>query len=159
MAFDSVSKKKATACTPDRAKVELDVQVFEDPVTKKKVYTAPSDYDPNADDNVHSCNDVKPFVSVSKHSLGSKKYRITASVSQGTHPLSSLEISVDGQVVASQSISASDDYDVDVDLAAGSHSISVTVVDQALYDSSDTEGPFTVSFINNTPAFSLGRRS
>lgn len=144
MMFDSVSKKKATSCTPERAKVEITVQVFEDPVTKNKTYSADG-YDPNADDDRHKCDDIKPFVSVTKQSLGSGEYRITATVSQGTHPLSSIDIAVDGQTISSQAASAPGDYTVDVDLSSGSHTISATVVDQALYDASDTEGPFTVA--------------
>lgn len=144
--FDSVSKKKATNCTPERAKVELLVQTFEDPVSKQKTVIAPTGYNANADDDVHKCDDVKPFVNVSKQSIGGNNYRIKASVSQGTHPLSSVDIAIDGQVISSQPVGAAGDYTVDYALTSGSHTISATVIDQALYDSSDTEGPFTVSF-------------
>lgn len=144
MVFDSVSKKKATSCTPERAKTEQTVQVFEDPVTNNKTYVVEG-YDPNADDDLHKCDDVKPFVSISRQNLGGGEYRITATVSQGTHPLQTVEIVVDGQTVSSQSANSAGNYSVEVDLDPGSHTISATVIDQALYDASDTEGPFVVA--------------
>lgn len=160
MAFDSVSKKKATDCTPSRAKVELKVQVFEDPVSNNKTYTAPDGYDANASDDVHKCDDVKPFVSVSKQKLSGKNYRITASVSPGTHALSSVDITVDGIVVSSQAVGAAGDYSVVTELSNGSHTVGATVVDQALYDASDTEGPFTAfNTITSPPIVVDGRRS
>lgn len=153
--FDSVSKKKATNCTPERAKTELTVQVFEDPVTKNKTSVAPSGYDANADDDIHKCEDVKPFVSITRDSLGAKKYRITAAVTQGTHPLSSVEIAVDGQVISSQPAGATGNYTVEHTFTSGNHTISATVIDSVLYDASDTE-PITVAA--GGPGLPLGRR-
>jgi hypothetical protein len=155
--FDSVTKKKATSCTPERAKVELTVQVFEDPVSKNKTYTSPDGYDANAEDDLHKCDDIKPFVSVSKQKVGGN-YKITASVSQGTHALSSVDIAVDGQVVSSQSVGAAGDYSVSVPLSSGSHTVSATVIDVALYDASDTEGPFNVAFSGGGPVIVFDRR-
>lgn len=158
MAFDSVSKKKATDCTPDRAKTELEVQTFEDPISKAKTVIGPAGYDANADDDVHKCDDVKPFVTVSKQLLSGKNYRIKATVSKGTHALSSIDIAVDGQVISSQPADAAGDYTVDHTMTTGEHSVSATVIDQALYDGSDTEGPFTVAGNDFRSPFALGNR-
>jgi len=137
--FDSVSKRKATSCTPARAKIELTVQVFEDPVTQNKTLNAPDGYDANAEDNVHNCNDAPPFVNISKQSLGGKKYRIIASVSPGTHPLKSVDIAVDGSVISSQATASAGDYAVDIELTSGSHSITATIIDQMLYEDTDDD--------------------
>jgi hypothetical protein len=140
--FDSVSKKKATSCTPERAKVEITVQVFENPLTKKKEYSAPDDYNPNEEDHVHKCDDIKPSVTVTTSAVGTpseRKYRITATVTQGTHGLKTIDISADGQVISSQSISAPGEYSVDhAFTSVGNKSVSATVLDSALYEGSGT---------------------
>lgn len=140
--FDSVSKKKATGCTPERAKVEITVASLENPLTGKKEYSAPDGYDPNADDTVHKCEDVKPSVTISATSVGDPSehtYKVTATVTQGTYGLQSLDISVDGNVVSSQSISAPGAYSVNHTFSAtGNKSIGAVVVDTALYDGSAT---------------------
>src|SRR5678816_3143618 len=119
-------------CIRDSAKITLNIQTYTDPATKKTTTTTPDGYNADADDDVHSCTDVKPFVTISKQHLGGQNYRIRASVSQGTFPLTSVSISLDGQVISTQAISSAGDYTVDRSLSAGSHTISATVVDQAL---------------------------
>ncbi|HSE61410.1 MAG TPA: transglycosylase domain-containing protein [Candidatus Saccharimonadales bacterium] len=136
--FDRVSKKKATDCTPNRAKIALKTQTFQDPITKQNTTTAPDGYDPSSDDNVHSCGDAKPFVSVSATPSGVKSYKITANVNQGTFPLATIEFSVDGQVISSQSVGGPGSYSVDHTFSSGSHSISATIIDQGMYDASDS---------------------
>lgn len=142
MTFDRVSKKKAIACTPERAKVELAVQVYEDPTTKNKTYSAPDGYDAKEDDNVHKCEDIKPSVTLTTDQVGgptSKTYKITATVTQGTHPLQSVEIVVDGQVISSQPATAPGAYSAEHTFSLnGNKSISSTVIDSALYDGSAT---------------------
>lgn len=141
MMFDTVSKRKATACTPQRAKIELTVQVIEDPITKGKTFTAPDGYDPNAEDDRHKCDDIKPSVTLSTTQVGlptSKTYKITATVTQGTHPLQSVDFVVDGQVISSQPISSPGAYSIEHTFTSGSKSISSTVIDTALYDGAST---------------------
>jgi penicillin-binding protein 1A len=154
--FDLVSKKKATDCTPARAKIELTVQSYEDPATKHVVTTSPDGYDADNTDNVHKCDDISPFVSVTKQHLGGQNYRIKATVSQGTFPLSSVDIKLDGQVISSQAVSGAGDYTVDRTLTTGEHTFGATVIDQALYDNSDTD-TVTVASASTTPII-LGRR-
>jgi membrane peptidoglycan carboxypeptidase len=149
MVFDQVSKKKATDCTPPRARIELTVQIYEDPATKRKTTSAPDGYDAQNDDDVHKCTDIKPFVTVEAEQVGSplsKKYKITATVSKGTFALSSVDILVDGQVVSSQPISGAGEYSVTRTLSSGSHKVSAKVVDQGMYENSDEDGPFTVVY-------------
>lgn len=166
MTFDKVSKKKATDCTPDGAKIEQTVQVVTDPITNKKSYIAPDGYDPNSDDSAHKCDDVKPFVSLSSQSLGGGKYRITATVNKGTFSLQSLEVTVDGQKVIDQPVSgagsASADYTA---TSAGNKTVQATLTDTGYYVASDTKTiaaktssvPSTVASVDSK-LISWGRR-
>lgn len=136
--FDQVSKKKATQYTPDRAKVTLTLQSIVDPVTNQKTYTDTQGYDPNSDDDVHHAGDVHPFATVST-SPGSPVKNvpttINVTVNQGTFPLSSVSISVDGQEISNQSVSSSGTVSATYTFTtSGSHSISATVIDAGMYD-------------------------
>ncbi len=142
--FDKVSKKRATACTPESAKAQVSVPFFTDPVTGKKSYsTTPEGYDPSGEDTVHHCDDAKPFVSLTVTPAGASKYHITASVNQGTFALSSVDIAVGGQTISSQAISGAGSYSADYTFPAGSTGnkadFSATVTDQGLYSASDTK--------------------
>lgn len=105
LTFDKVSKKKATACTPAGAKIELDVVKTTDPVTKKDSYSnVPDGYDSNADDNVHACTDVGPSLGaaavVTPAGPGSWTIKVTATqgtFSLGTNPVT---ISVNGNALS-----------------------------------------------------------
>ena len=126
--FDNVTKKKSTACTPDVARIDINVIKMIDPVTKKAVFIAPDGYDALNDDNVHSCEDVKPSVS----SITATASTITVVIAQGTHGLQTLEIKVDGQVIGTISVSGSGSYPVSYALKKAA-SITATVSDTALY--------------------------
>lgn len=164
VAFDQVSKKKATQCTPARAKITLKVQSIQDPVTKQTTLTAPDGYDAKADDDRHNCSDVKPFATVSTTQSGSgsnKVLKISVAVTQGTFPLSSLDIAVDGQVVSSQALSGAGTYSYDYAVPSGktSATITATVIDQGMYDGTATANK-TISAVDNQQNFALinGRR-
>jgi hypothetical protein len=134
MTFDRVSKKKATSCTPDGAKEEIDVIRTTDPLTKKESFSVPAGYDANAEDNFHKCDDAKPQISSISVSSSGSKYTISANVSSGTHSLSSVEIAVDGKTIKSGSVSSSGTQSGTVTIdSAGSHSVTVTVRDSAYY--------------------------
>lgn len=138
LVFDQVSKKKATDCTPGEARVEVGVTKTTDPITKQPVFIAPDGYDASKDDDLHKCDDVKPSVRLEVNGSGGQA-TIVANVTQGTHALSSLKISVNGGLVADVPIGGSGRHSVTVDAASGAN-ISATVQDQALYTgtSSDT---------------------
>lgn len=99
LTFDKLSKKKATSCTPDGAKVTLDVVKTTDPVTKKDSYTnVPDGYNPNGDDDVHKCSDTPPSISGVSTSGTNGNYTVSVTINQGTFNLdaSGVTISVDG---------------------------------------------------------------
>lgn len=134
MTFDRVSKKKATSCTPDGAKEEIDVIRTTDPLTKKESFSVPAGYDANAEDNFHKCDDAKPQISSISVSNSGSKYTISANISSGTHSLASVEIAVDGKTIKSGSVSSSGTQSGTVTIdSAGSHSVTVTVRDSAYY--------------------------
>lgn len=148
--FDLVSKKKATDCTPPRAKIELTVQSYQDPATKRVTTNSPDGYNADATDDVHKCSDLPPFVAVSQTHVGSN-YTIKATVSQGTFALSSVTITVDGQAVSTQAISSAGEYTVSRNLSSGEHTIGATVIDQAMYDDSDTDNVTVATKIKKPP--------
>lgn len=153
MQFDKVSKKKATSCTPDRAKQDVVVQSIQDPITNKTTLTAPDGFDPNSEDDAHKCSDTKPFVSltVQQSADDPNKYNITANVNQGTFGLQHLDILVNNQSVKSQDITAPGTVSVDYTFTnSGDQTISATVIDQGFYDATDTK-TVTVTPKTTTP--------
>ncbi|PLS81912.1 hypothetical protein CYG49_00925 [Candidatus Saccharibacteria bacterium] len=156
--FDTVSKKKATQCTPARAKSELTVTTISDPVTRRQTTMAPDGYDASKEDDVHKCDDVKPFVSRIEVNRSGDTYTLTASVNQGTHALQSVEFRVGGQVVGTVPAPQAGEYTVEyTPTANGNQEVVVTVIDQALYDSSDRRTlDFRLSTLNH-PGNSNGR--
>ncbi len=143
MMFDKISKKKATQCTPERAKQEIIVQKIVDPTNNKQTLVAPDGFDANADDDRHRCEDAKPFVTnitAQPTGSGSGAYRLTASVTQGTNTLQSVEFAVNGQAIGSVGASGSGEYSIPY-TATGNGSITITaiVIDAALYDGTFSE--------------------
>jgi hypothetical protein len=134
--FDQVSKKKATSCTPDRAKTTITLQPVTDPVTNAKTYTDTQGYDPNSDDDAHHCDDAHPFATVNVTGAPSKTVVINVTVNQGTFPLSSVSIAVDGQEISNQGVSSSEalapiNYTFS---SSGNHTVTATVIDSGMYD-------------------------
>ena len=137
--FDKVSKKKATNCTPDGAKEEIEVTKIIDPLTKKESITVPSGYDANAEDDVHKCDDTKPQIGAISYTNSGKKYTINVDVTAGTWGLSAIEITVDGKSIKSSEITSSGKQTATVELdTAGAHTVSVTVRDSAYYTATST---------------------
>lgn len=136
--MDKVSKRKATDCTPSRAREEITVNRIQDPISKKTTTTGvPDGYNIDENDNVHDCGDAKPAVSVNADTQSGK---ITATVSKGKFGLQSLEIKVGGQTVKTQSISNSGTFEISHDFTtAGQVQVSATVIDDGLYDASDNK--------------------
>lgn len=150
--FDKVSKKRATDCTPSDAKIELAVPVFEDPITKKKVYSPPDGYTTDASDDVHNCSDIAPFATVSVTGPPAKTVIINATVNQGTFPLSSVRVAIDGQEIYNQPVSGSGPISPinHTFTDSGDHKITVTVYDTGMYHGT-AETTKTIAANNNSP--------
>lgn len=134
MNFDRASKKKATDCTPESALISLNVSKTTDPITKKVRYLAPDGYDASVSDDLHSCDDIKPFVTNVAYSNG----KITANITQGTHALQSVEFKVGDTVAGSVQISSSGEVSLPYN-TTGTKSVTVTVSDVALYSGIQTK--------------------
>lgn len=136
LTFDKVSKKKATDCTPEAARIEVDVMKYKDPITKKDVYLASDGYDASKDDDTHKCDDVKPTVGT----ISVKNDKISVSVTSGTHSLKELEIRVEGSIVATLPVSSSGTYSTEYDFKkSGTQTINVTLTDGAYYTASGSK--------------------
>ncbi len=152
--FDKISRKKATNCTPARAKEDVLVQKVKDPVRNNERLVAPDGYDPNADDDKHQCSDTKPFVNdVQASRVSAGVYQLKATVTAGTNPLQSVEFTVNGNSVGSATASASGDYVLSYTATAnGAINVTATAVDAALYDGSLSKSiSVSISMLNNSP--------
>ena len=143
MIFDKVSKKRATTCTPDSAKIELPVSKMVDPVTKKDVFIAPDGYDGTKDDDVHRCGDAVPSVSVMATTGGKTTYIIDVTATAGTFPLTSVDIKVNGNTVTT--IAAPGPYKYTYTTPAGTtgpQQVTATANDAGLYSSTSAASSF-----------------
>lgn len=144
--FDKVSKKKATDCTPDSSKIEIELQKITDPITKKATYLSFDGYDATAEDDVHHCDDVKPFVTDISAKKQGNSYTITVSATKGTNPLQNIQVTVAGQ---SQEVAASDSDDYEVTFTptcTGSQTVTAVANDTAGYSGTMTR---SLSFTSN----------
>lgn len=136
MSFDSVSKKKATDCTPDETRIDVEVTKAYDPMTKEEATTAEG-YDTENDDDVHSCTDIRPSVASITYDQGSST--ITGTVSSGTNPIASCTMTVEGSSVAQcSSGNTKVTYHVGSKLS-GTVDVTITVKDTAGYSATSTQ--------------------
>lgn len=106
MTFDSISKKKATDCTPEETRIEVDVSKMIDPMTGKEVFYA-GGYDTENEDDVHQCGDAKPNANVSVTENPDGTWTVSAAISNGRYYLQNYTLTVNGANVKSGEISAS----------------------------------------------------
>lgn len=137
MTFDKVSKKLATDQTPDAARIELDVVKSIDPISKKAVYIAPNGYDATASDDVHKSTDVAPKVSITS----TDKNKIIVMITPGNSPLSSVDVTIDGVSLGTQTVSGTSATFTYPDTSAGKTAVA-TVTDSLYYTGSSN--PVTI---------------
>lgn len=136
LTFDRVSKRKASECTPEGAKVTLDVVKTTNPVTKKEAYSGvPDGYDSNETDNVHSCTDIAPSTSITVSSDGSGNgYNISANATKGTFGISTIQILVGGVTVKTCSGDSTCTYALTVTSSnTSSQTVTARVTDSGYY--------------------------
>lgn len=136
LTFDKVSKKKATTCTPEAAKIEVAVTKTTDPITKKDVYTSTDGYDGNSDDDTHRCGDAQPIVSFGIIKSG----KVPVIVSQGKYALQHLDVVCGATSVLTQDISNAQTVSVSLSGLSTACDLSATITDSAYY-STTTAGP------------------
>ena len=104
LAFDSVSRKIATECTPAETRVNATISKVWDPMTQTEELVS-TDWDVGNYDDLHKCTDKRPTASiVVKHTPGATEedeghWTITASAKFGTFKLSTYELRVNGVLV------------------------------------------------------------
>lgn len=135
--LDKVSKKVATSCTPEAAKQTqnngnasiFSVDIFVGGNSSSAL---------QGNDDVHKCEDAKPSITVTATAC-----TLVATVSAGTHPLSSSEFpgsvsfSINGQQVSSAPVS-DNPSSVSYKAPDGTTSVTVKVSDSVLYETSST---------------------
>ena len=154
--IDIVSNKIATSCTPERAKKVLTE-------TSATSFSGDTFVDSggnaaNQKDDIHKCSDSKPSIRLSIKDSGGGSYNLVATVSGGTHPLSSdkfkgkVEFSVGGEKLGNSptvSSSGSVTYKNYTPNFNGSKTITATVIDSVLYDNSDSG---TITGVGGAPS-------
>lgn len=137
--IDIVSNKLATDCTPARAKKNA-TGVAANQFSSDR-FNGTGQVSTTDKDDVHKCEDAKPSVSLNV-SGSAPNFTLTATVSQGTHPLSGdrfkgeVNFLVDGNVVNKVAVSDSPStvsYTYNGNMA-GNHEIAAEVIDSVLYD-------------------------
>ena len=135
MSFDRVSKKKATNCTPESARVDIPVTRSKDSSGKETV-SAQDGYDATSNDDTHHCTDSKPSVSVAVSSSGQSA---TVYYRQGSHPLQQLEVKVGDQLVGTRQVNSDGDTNVSIPSSAGKNfTVTATLTDSVYYSDKNT---------------------
>ncbi len=134
MTFDKVSKKKATACTPEAAKIEVSVIKSVDASSKKDTFVASDGYDATKDDDAHQCGDPTPNVrTINATPNGGSSYTLRATVDPGKASLSSVSFSVNGTVINTQNISSGGTFETTYTSTGGPFTVSVSATDALFY--------------------------
>ena len=154
--IDKVSGLLATSCTPAAAKVTtsnsnsggFSVDVFVNG-SLKNTSSAPT-----ASDNVHSCGDTHPSVTITPpaSACGPSACQFSVTPFQGTHPLSggsfggTVTVSINGSQVGSYSAVDSQPIIVQyTPTSTGTVTITATVTDSVLYSDSSSQSMTTVA--------------
>ncbi len=165
--IDKVSKKLATDCTPVDAREEVSssyIQAEIDPGNPNfNNWNAPVQAlagslgstigaIPTENDDVHSCSDALPGISISSTG-GGPTYTIVMNISAGTHPLKEAIILADNNPALRIDITSPGTYNTTYTFnTPGAHYLSAKIVDQALYSS----GSNTINVSSaNAPAGSI----
>jgi membrane peptidoglycan carboxypeptidase len=143
--LDKVSGKRATECTPPLAVEEATdgeaVSFSSDPFYNSKTNTQDKD-------DIHKCEDLKPLVNLAVTDNGDGTYLLTATVTQGTHPISGdkfkgvVSFKIDGGVLPDSSfeIGGPGVYSYMYTSAYNElKTLSVDINDSVLYTASDSE--------------------
>lgn len=157
--IDTVSKKLATECTPERAKQEItgggirSELPTSDPLYNNWIrpvqarYGASGGAIPTEKDDVHTCDPAdKPSVTLTTDYEGSGKYTFEATVVKGKHPLTNVSFKIDGTVLTGGSFDVTESGTVTFSYTSTStdtKEVTVEVVDSVLYSATDAE---TVTF-------------
>jgi len=163
---DKVSGLLATSCTPAGAKeVEgnSNINSFSiDEFVNGTIGKINNSATVTANDNVHNCNDSPPTVTLTLPGSCTASCTITATVTQGTHPLTdpnypqfpgTVTFTLNGQTINSQQVSDSPStisftYNPS---SSGSGTVAATVTDSVLYQGTDSGALTYATAPTNSP--------
>jgi len=134
LTFDKVSKKKATDCTPEGARLVADVLKSTDPVTKKDSFAnVPDGYVATEDDDRHQCSDSAPTITA----IGIVGSSATFTVAKGTFDvdLSGITASIDGKAATVTSLGGGI-YKASVSGPGPATKVTINVTDTGYYTAS-----------------------
>jgi len=178
--LDKVSNKVATSCTPALAKDSVyggsasswNVDIFNGGKTSvgSTSSSSTSSNTSAATDDVHNCNDSPPTVSLTAPGNCDRSCTITATVTQGTHPLydpqyaqfpGTITFTLNGQTIHTERVK---DSPTTVSFtynptSNGSGTLTASVTDSVLYQGSDSTtlnytstSPITLNLSGSTPS-------
>ncbi|MDR1300112.1 MAG: penicillin-binding protein [Candidatus Nomurabacteria bacterium] len=146
LTFDSISHKLATECTPVAARIDIEVTRNYDPATRKESYAADTGWDPDNNDDVHSCSDTIPEInsSISGRYQDISPFKLLSiefAIMPGNHPIKSGSVTIAGESYPLPSPVISGDgyyrYSINVpssvDLSGEAIGVSISVEDELLY--------------------------
>jgi hypothetical protein len=164
--IDTVSGKRATDCTPAAARKEItgggiiipevekgdpNYNNFMAPITARlKAGTGEAVPAEDQIDDVHSCSDVKPSVTISIPASCNGSCTISASVTAGTKGLTNLYFKMDGTTLSggAMDISSGGNYSMTyIPDTGGTHEFTAQVVDSALYDNTSAPVSSTLTSV------------
>lgn len=165
--IDKVSNKVATNCTPPLAKstqananaASWNIDIFNGGRQSVGSTTRTTGTNTNANDDVHNCNDSPPTVTLTAPANCNQTCTITATVTQGTHPLDdparaqfpgTLTFNLAGKQIHSARVTDSPStvtftYNP---TSTGSGALTATVTDSVLYSGTATTN---MSFVSANP--------
>jgi penicillin-binding protein 1A len=165
--LDKVSGKVATSCTPPLAKdvaynanaASWNIDIFNGGRQSINSGSSGTSGGSSPTDDVHNCNDSPPTVTLTAPDTCTPSCTITATVTQGTHPLSdpahpqfpgTVTFTLNGQSINSQHVSSSPStvsftY---TPTSSGSGTLTATVTDSVLYSGT---GSSTLNFSTPPP--------
>ncbi len=156
--IDKVSGATATSCTPPAAKENVangnaaswNIDIFKGGKQSINVTNSRSNSTSAAVDTVHNCNDSPPTLSLTAPATCDTSCTITATVTQGTHPLSdaahpqfpgTVTFTLNGNTINTSNVSDSPStvsftYNP---TSSGSGTLTATVTDSVLYSGSQSQ--------------------
>lgn len=148
--IDRISGKLATECTPPEAidtisaglitaeipPTDVSYSRWQPPVSAIAASLGMSGGSlPTEKDDVHSCSDTRPTVTVTTDKATGSTFKITANVVSGRYPANRLIFYMDGVEISNQSIGGSGSYSIGhKPSTVGSHQYSAKVIDSVLYN-------------------------
>lgn len=133
VAFNKANGKRASDCTPESVRVEIELTKYVDPISKTETWHVPDGY---SYDEFDTCESSGPTISINQRivtdTAGKKTGTLEIKFNKGTYNLATYKVTVDGKVVASGSVDSTVATNgVKVNLTGTEKLATIEVVDEA----------------------------